>query len=601
MVMKSPLISIQEDNANLLGAAVFSDDQILGTPTLKRLLQDIDPPEIARLKNAPRARKLSILSDLTGVTERELLTIISHSTGLGFIDRFTFDEKTSDVLPLRMILRYHCFPIEAPSEWDGNICMILTWPPDATLNQWFYSTLRSQPAYFLGLPEKLDVQLNERFGVGSESLDDPRMQAMIDSKQAKAEEDTEDENAAIIRFVNEVVAQAMRDRATDIHFEPRKESLKIRYRIDGKLVPVPVPKNLVAFQNAIISRIKIMARLNISEKRRPQDGRITYGQGRDEVDVRVSTLPTMYGESISMRLLNEQSQPTSIRDLGFMDKDEEAITKILDLPHGIMLITGPTGSGKSTTLSAFMRKMGTPDRRVITVEDPIEYEIPEINQTQVNHEIGLTFASALRSVLRQDPDVIMVGEIRDRDTADIAVRASLTGHMVLSTLHTNDAPGAITRLIDMGIEPFLIASSVEMIIAQRLVRRLCQSCAAKEKPDPRYLRSCLTALGVDPDEERFIEGIKKPVGCEDCRGLGFRGRIGMYEILRVDENLQDLIYQEASAREIRKSALAHGMRSLQACGWDHVKHGLTSLAEVMRYADLSSDEEETKKITKQDS
>jgi general secretion pathway protein E len=594
--MKSPLISIAEDNAGLLGADVLSDGQVFDLPTLKRLLQDADPADVERIKGAPRARKLSLLSDLTGITERELLSILSHNTAQDLLERFTFNEKVAEKIPLRMMLRYHCFPIEAPSEWDGSICMITTWPPDAILNQWFYTTLKKQPVYFLGLPEKLDAQLNERYGVGSESLDDPRMQAIIDSKEAKVADDSEDENAAIIKFVNEVVAQAMRDRATDIHFEPRKESLKIRYRIDGRLVAVPVPKNLVAFQNAIISRIKIMARLNISEKRRPQDGRITYGQSREEVDVRISTLPTMYGESVSMRLLSEQSQPTSIRDLGFMEKDEEAITKILDLPHGIMLITGPTGSGKSTTLSSFMRKMGTPDRRVITVEDPIEYEIPEINQTQVNHEIGLTFASALRSVLRQDPDVIMVGEIRDKDTADIAVRASLTGHMVLSTLHTNDAPGAITRLIDMGIEPFLIASSVEMIIAQRLVRRLCQSCAVKENPDPLYLRSCLTALGVDPEEARFIDGIKKPAGCEDCRGLGYRGRIGMYEILRVDENLQDLIYQGASAREIRKRALAHGMRSLQACGWDHVKHGLTSLTEVMRYADLSADEEEVAKI-----
>jgi len=531
-----------------------------------------------------------MLSDLVSINERELLVILSNGSGIPVLDRFETETGEADAIPLRMTLRYQAVPIKPPEDWEGAYCMAASWPPDRTMQQWLYSTVRREIAFFLVLPEKLNGFLTERFGVGSESLDDPEMQALLD-KPVKEEVDEEDENAAIIRFVNEVIAQAMRDRATDIHFEPRKEQLQIRYRIDGQLAPVSVPKNLVAYQSAIISRIKIMARLNISEKRRPQDGRITYGSGREEVDVRVSTLPTMYGESVSMRLLAEQSQPTSIRDLGFIETDEQAIAKVLDLPHGIVLITGPTGSGKSTTLSAFMHRLGTPERRVITVEDPIEYEIPKINQTQVNHEIGLSFANALRSVLRQDPDVIMVGEIRDRETADIAVRASLTGHLVLSTLHTNDAPGAITRLIDMEIEPFLIASSVEMIIAQRLVRRLCQSCATRDDTDPKYLKSCLIALGVPESEAEFAVGLKKPVGCEDCRNLGHRGRIGLYEILRVDDSIHDLIYKEASAREIRKRALQHGMRTLQACAWDHAKHGLTSLAEVMRYADISSEEE----------
>jgi general secretion pathway protein E len=572
-------------------------ESVLQIPTIKRILEDAEAKEIQRIASAARAQKLGVLAELTSINERELMAIIAHGTGLPHLDKFIVDEHAAEKIPLRMLLRYQCIPLETPEGYEGQTCMATVWPVDDSTAQWMYAVMQRKLTFFLVLPEKLNAFLTERYGVGSESLDDPRMQALLDRREAK-QEDEEDENAAIIKFVNEVVAQAMRDRATDIHFEPRKEKLQIRYRIDGRLVPVPVPKNLVAFQSAIISRIKIMARLNISEKRRPQDGRITYGQGRDEVDVRVSTLPTMYGESVSMRLLNEQSQPNSIRDLGFIDTDEAVISKVLDLPHGIMLITGPTGSGKSTTLSAFMHKIGTPDRRVITVEDPIEYEIPEINQTQVNHEIGLTFASALRSVLRQDPDVIMVGEIRDRDTADIAVRASLTGHLVLSTLHTNDAPGAITRLIDMGIEPFLIASSVEMIIAQRLVRRLCQSCARKEMPDPKYLRSCLMALGLDSSEEQYANGLKVPAGCEDCRGLGYRGRIGMYEILRVDENIHDLIYAEASAREIRKRAMAHGMRSLQACGWEHAKHGLTALSEIMRYADLSAEGDSAEKKEK---
>lgn len=567
------------------------DQSAFQIPAVRRLLEDVEPAKVEGIREAPRANRLPLLAELVGVNQRELLVMLSNGLGLTALDRVEADTEAADRIPLRMILRYQAVPIHPPKGWEGVFCMATSWPPEETMRQWLYAAVRREIAFFLVLPEKLNSHLTERFGVGSESLDDPEMQALLDNPDQQAAEEEEDENAAIIRFVNEVVAQAMRDRATDIHFEPRKEALRIRYRIDGRLVPVPVPNNLVAYQSAIISRIKIMARLNISEKRRPQDGRITYGSGRDEVDVRVSTLPTMYGESVSMRLLSEQSQPTSIRDLGFIESDEEAIRQVLDLPHGIILITGPTGSGKSTTLSAFMHRIGTPERRVITVEDPIEYEIPQVNQTQVNHEIGLTFASALRSVLRQDPDVIMVGEIRDRETADIAVRASLTGHLVLSTLHTNDAPGAITRLIDMEIEPFLIASSVEMVIAQRLVRRLCQSCAERDEVDPRYLRSCLLALGVPPEEEQYAHGIKKPNGCEDCRHLGFRGRIGLFEILRVDDSVHDLIYEQASAREIRKRALQYGMRTMQSCAWDHAKHGLTSLPEIMRYADLAADEE----------
>jgi type II secretory ATPase GspE/PulE/Tfp pilus assembly ATPase PilB-like protein len=565
---------------------------VFNIPTIRQMLEGSDATQLQSITNAPRDSRLKMLSDLTGITELELLKIISSGTGIGILERIDPNDEGSEKIPLRVILRYQSMPIQAPKEFDGTFCMAVSWPPDEVMEQWLYACVRQPITFFFILPEKLNAFFTERFGVGSESLDDPKMQALLDRPEEK-EDEKEDENAAIIKFVNEVIAQAMRDRATDIHFEPRKESLKIRYRIDGKLVPVSVPKNLVAYQSAIISRIKIMSRLNISERRRPQDGRITYGCGRDEVDVRVSTLPTMYGESVSMRLLAEQTEPASIRDLGFIESDEQAIAKVLDLPHGIVLITGPTGSGKSTTLSAFMHRIATPDRRIITVEDPIEYEIPEINQTQVNHEIGLTFASALRSVLRQDPDVIMVGEIRDRETADIAVRASLTGHLVLSTLHTNDAPGAITRLTDMEIEPFLIASSVEMIIAQRLVRRLCQSCAIRDDSSDDYFSSCLRALGVPQSEMAYVQGVKKPCGCEDCRQLGFKGRIGVYEILRVDEHLHELIYSEASAREIRKRALEHGMRTLQTCAWDHVKHGLTSIPEVIRYADLDEASEPT--------
>ncbi len=330
-----------------------------------------------------------------------------------------------------------------------------------------------------------------------------------------------------------------------------------------------------------------MSRLNISEKRRPQDGRITWSSGQNELDIRLSTFPTLYGESVSLRLLNNKAQPMSVQELGFLPEDERLVNGAVARPYGIILVTGPTGSGKSTSLTAFIRKINRPERRIITVEDPVEYEVPGVNQTQVRPDIGFSFAAALRHILRQDPDVIMVGEIRDRETADIAIRASLTGHLVLSTIHTNDAPGALTRLIDMDIEPFLIASSIELIIAQRLVRRLCHDCAAPGDYAPGYIESCLTALKLPLDEARHAHLLREPKGCDRCPGLGYQGRIGIFEILRVNDEIHRMIVQKASAREIRDAATADGMRSLQHCGWEQVKRGVTSLAEVMRFAEMA--------------
>jgi type II secretory ATPase GspE/PulE/Tfp pilus assembly ATPase PilB-like protein len=559
-------------------------DSISSSSGLGKIIGQLDAEAALGVETAEREDKLNSLSVATGIDARELLALLAHGTGYPLLSSFEPDFEESAGFPERLIHSCSALPIYPPEESDsGSLCIATLWPPSDRIKQWVYAVCGREVQWFLVEPRKLIKVITSNFGVGAASLDESDSEGI----GGAAKEEEEDENAAIIRFVNDVIQQAMRDRATDIHFEPRKEHLDIRYRIDGRLVPVRVPGNLVNFQSAIISRIKIMSRMNISEKRRPQDGRITYGKGRQEVDVRVSTLPTMYGESVSMRLLNEQSQPTSIQELGFLPDDAERINRVLDLPHGIMLITGPTGSGKSTTLASFMRQIGTPERRIITVEDPIEYEIPQINQTQVNSEIGLTFASALRSVLRQDPDVIMVGEIRDRETADIAVRASLTGHLVLSTLHTNDAPGAIVRLVDMGIEPFLIASSVKMVIAQRLIRRLCQHCAVPDDTPIEVIRSCLMTLGVDQARADTADGLRLPSGCDACSGLGFRGRVGMFELLQVDESIHSLIVQRASAHDIRRQALANGMRSLQACGWEHAANGQSALSEVMRYAEMA--------------
>jgi general secretion pathway protein E len=385
-----------------------------------------------------------------------------------------------------------------------------------------------------------------------------------------------------VRFVTDVITQAVDDQATDIHFEPQEGQLRIRYRVDGLLVPVSVPENLLRFQDAIISRVKIMARLNISERRLPQDGRINFKAGGTTLDIRVSTIPTIYAESISLRLLNKKKEAYTMDKLGMSAEEQNQIKQVLDYPHGIILVTGPTGSGKSTSLNAFLRQINSTDLRIITIEDPIEYEVPGVNQMQVRSEIGLTFASALRHVLRQDPDVIMVGEIRDRETADIAIRASLTGHLVFSTLHTNDAPGAITRLVDMGIEPFLVASAIELVIAQRLVRRLCPECNKAAPVTKVKLLESLSILGINPSEAEGIAELRSPVGCDRCRGTGYRGRIGLFEIFRLNEEMHTLVLKRESTRTLALSAREHGMRTLGQSGWDKVRAGYTTLDEVLR-------------------
>jgi general secretion pathway protein E len=471
---------------------------------------------------------------------------------------------------------------------NSNVHLLTLWPPTERMSRWVFAVSGRKPIWFLGLPEKVISAITENFGIGADSLDDSDLDV---EGEEEPQDDLEDQNAAIIRFVNEVIQKAIMDRATDIHFEPHKETLQIRYRIDGQLVPVRVPDNLRSFQDAIISRIKIMGGINISEKRRPQGGRITFSHGQSDLDIRVSTLPTLYGESISLRLLNEKSQPLSMQELGLLGKDEKSIVNVLEKPHGIVLVTGPTGSGKSTSLTAFIRRIHKPERRIMTVEDPVEYEVTGINQTQVNAEIGFTFASALREILRQDPDVIMVGEIRDRETADIAIRASLTGHLVLSTLHTNDAPGAITRLVDMEIEPFLIASSVEMVIAQRLVRRLCAKCATPAMLKESELLASLALLGVNTAEKKHAGSVLKAVGCPNCQSLGYRGRVGIFELMKMSDAIHSMVIKNASAPDIREIALEEGMSTLQETGWAQIKRGFTSFEEVIRYADGIMDEE----------
>ena len=419
------------------------------------------------------------------------------------------------------------------------------------------------------------------YGVGADTLDRLIADNQIDLDQdvgtSVGDLSNLDQEASVVKFVNQVIWEAHHDRGTDIHIEPLENDLRIRYRIDGVLHPTPLPPQMKRFQSAIISRIKVMAGMDIAEKRLPQDGRISLRVKGEEIDVRVSTMPTVYGESVSLRLLMRSSGMYGMDKLGLFKDDEDVLHRLIRRPHGILLVTGPTGSGKSTSLYAWLHTINSVDKRILTVEDPIEYEMAGINQIQMKPEIGLTFAVGLRHILRQDPDVIMVGEIRDQETADIAIRAALTGHLVFSTLHTNDSAGGVTRLVDMGIEPFLVASSVEALVAQRLVRRLCPKCKRAWNVEMPFLES----IGF-PISKLLTGTICEPVGCEECRGTGYAGRTGIYEILLVSDAIRQMIVERRSAADIKVHALEHGMRTLRTDGWRKVLAGVTTLEEVLR-------------------
>ena len=547
----------------------------------KRIFADVlAPDDLELLETLPDSRKARFVVEHSELDETQVARRIADAAKTDFAEDFVQAENPEQIIPLKIINSFFCMPAA-----DGKTAV--AWLPDQDAAKWIVAQTQTFPQWVVVPANRLSEKLAQRFGVGAETMQDqPDAEDFADIGNEEIEED---ENAAIIKFVNEIIAKAVADRATDIHIEPSKDSLSVRFRIDGNLVPVKLPDSLAQFKDAVISRVKIMARLNISEKRRPQDGRITFTDKRGaEIDIRVSSLPMLYGESVSLRLLNQKAQVLTIEDLGLLPDDSEKIAAPLARPHGIILVTGPTGSGKSTSLTAFIRKIMTPEIRIMTVEDPVEYEIDGVIQTQVQPEIGLTFSSVLRSVLRQDPDIIMVGEIRDRETADIAIRASLTGHLVLSTLHTNDAAGALTRLIDMDIEPFLIASSVEMILAQRLVRRLC-SCAKRAGISPEQLASCLDALGVDARQTRFADLVEKPFGCDKCRNSGYFGRVGIFEILTMNEEIHSMVVSRKTARQIRHAACLRGMRTMQECGWELVKNGTTTLDEIMLYADLQEE------------
>ncbi len=431
-------------------------------------------------------------------------------------------------------------------------------------------------------PTRIDALVKLHYGDDEATIEDLLKDLSSSDHDAEGKELTEADIEAmagqtpIVRFVNLVLGQAIRDKASDIHFEPFEHEFKIRYRIDGSLYEMSPPTKHLALP--ITSRVKVLANLNIAERRIPQDGRIKLTISGRPVDLRVSTLPTQFGESVVLRVLDQSAVQLDISQLGMPTDVFDGIQEIIHRPNGIFIVTGPTGSGKTTTLYSGLRIINTPDLKLLTAEDPVEYEIEGIMQVPVNHAVGLTFASALRSFLRQDPDIIMVGEIRDLETAQIAIQASLTGHLVLSTLHTNDAAGALTRLIDMGVEPFLLAATLEAILAQRLVRRICTKCRTPYEP-PAALLQQLNIDPIDIGKREFFYG----KGCEHCSNSGYRGRMGIYEWLRMSEGIRDLVVARAPTLVVKQKALEQGMRTLRDDGLRAIFDGATSIEEVVKY------------------
>jgi type II secretory ATPase GspE/PulE/Tfp pilus assembly ATPase PilB-like protein len=385
------------------------------------------------------------------------------------------------------------------------------------------------------------------------------------------------EDASIIKFVNQILSEAIKERATDIHLEPFQDELRTRFRIDGVLYDTNIPETIKYFHPAIVSRIKIMSGLNIAERRLPQDGRIKIKVNEEELDLRVSIIPTIFGESVQIRVLSS-SFFLELEKLGLFPQDLKLIESVITKPHGIIFVTGPTGSGKSTTLYACLARLNSSAIKIITIEDPVEYQLRGVNQLQVNPQIGFNFANALRHMLRHDPDVMMVGEVRDYETAEIAIRSALTGHLVFSTLHTNDAAGAVTRLLDMGIEPFLVSSSLECLVAQRLVRLICPNCRQPLKTSKEILHEIKKDIEFDDKEIQLFEG----KGCEHCRFTGYRGRTAIYEILIVTEPIRELMLSRASSQQIKRQAIQEEMRTLRQDGLQKVLKGLTTYAEVVR-------------------
>ncbi len=511
-------------------------------------------------------------------SEERVFSALSRKLGIPYVRIKDIEilHSVIEKVPAKFASYYKIIPLEIK---DNTLTIAMANPLDIRTLDDLRLLLGIEIRSVFSTEQDILEAIYKYYGIGAETLErimreeiplEKRKTEMVEDLEALAEE------APIIKFVDEILSEAVKERATDIHLEPYEDQLRVRFRIDGVLYEMSTPPTIKYFQPAIVSRIKIMAGLNIAERRLPQDGRIKIKISGEELDLRVSILPSAFGEAVHIRLLSPKFF-LELEKLGLLAEDLKLIEEVIKRPHGIIFVTGPTGSGKSTTLYACLSKINSSSIKIITIEDPIEYQIRGINQIQVLPKIGLSFATGLRHMLRHDPDIMMVGEVRDFETAEIAIRAALTGHLVFSTLHTNDAAGAITRLLDMGIEPFLVSSSLECLIAQRLVRLICPECKAPISSKEKVLRQ-LKDIEFDATKITLYEG----KGCEACRFTGYKGRTGVYEILLIIEPIREMILNRVSSQQIKQKAISLGMRTLYQDGLQKVIRGLTTIEEVMR-------------------
>jgi len=535
------------------------------------------------LRASPNKPVHVVLLEKGFMREEDLLPALADQFGMDLVDltKVTITPEMLKAIPIKLVHRRSLVPL---SRNNGTLVVATGDPFDFYALDELQATTGLDVQTVLASPREIGRLIKQHFGVGGETVT-----AMVEERGEDVEllegieaDDSEvakmAQEASVVKLVNEILVEAANERASDIHVEPEEAGLRIRYRIDGLLQTQTLPEAINRFQAAIISRIKIMARLNIAEKRLPQDGRIKMRvQGR-EVDVRVSIIPMIHGEGIVMRLLDKSRMEFNLANVGMLPDHYKLFRQLIDRPHGIILVTGPTGSGKSTTLYSALNEIKDEATKIITVEDPVEYQQPNISQIQTHAKIGLTFAHCLRSILRHDPDVILIGEMRDLETAESAIQASLTGHMVFSTLHTNDAPSAFTRLVDMGVEPFLVSSTVEGVMAQRLVRTICPHCKAEIKPHLEELPPDFVAVMEKNNQKTIFQG----KGCRNCRQTGYSGRRGIFEMLVTGDYIKDLVQQRVNANKVRLEALKAGMITLRQDGWRKVLQGITTVDEVAR-------------------
>ena len=535
--------------------------------------------EAAQLaQNANGGSWVAQVLDSGKVDENQFLGAIGDSFKMPVLslDSRKISRDTLSVLPSRFVFQHHILPIEVKE----NSVVLATYDPFNQIGRQLASQLLKKPAEWVLVPRgQLLRAMKTLYGVGAETFDEilktNRSFEILQEGETATDISADDPEASVVKFVNQIIREAILERATDIHVEPLENDIRIRYRIDGILHEVAVPPQLRLLHSAIISRLKVMSHMDIAERRLPQDGRMNLHANNQEIDVRVSTIPTVNGESISLRLLARGGQHFGFSRLDLSKEHEQTIRHLLAQPNGIILLTGPTGCGKSTSLYCFLSTINSVQRRIITIEEPVEYKLPGVLQMDVKPEINFTFARGLRHILRQDPNVVMVGEIRDVETADIAIRAAMTGHLVFSTLHTNDAVGGITRLLDMEVEPFLLASVVKSFIAQRLVRTVCPDCAEPVE----YPSDYLAEIGFPME---LGTSFQRGKGCEHCRQTGYQGRAAIYEVCVVTEPLRKLIMQKKDGGELKQCATAEGMITLRQDGWRRVAQGTTTIEEVVR-------------------